>query len=189
MTPILLTGPAIEPVSLQEARNWLRVDTNSDDMLIQALITSARLVIEAQAGVMLITQVWRCLFDAWPESDVVDLQLKPLQSVGIINVRDKDGAPATVPPDTFMVDPSPMNARIAFRIAPPAPGQALAGIEIDVTVGFGASESAVPATIRQAMLLLIGRWFENRGDTHGDAQELPRDIAGLLAPWRPARLA
>ncbi len=87
MTPILLSGPAIEPVSLQEAKNWLRVEGNGDDMLIQALITSARLIVEARTATMLITQRWRCILDAWPISAIVEIPLKPLQGIDEIRTR------------------------------------------------------------------------------------------------------
>ncbi|MCC2097407.1 MAG: head-tail connector protein, partial [Hyphomicrobiales bacterium] len=65
MTPILQSAPAVEPVSLAEAKNWLRISHDSDDLLIEALITSARLVVEAHAQLVLIAQSWRIVADAW----------------------------------------------------------------------------------------------------------------------------
>ena len=48
MTSILMIPPAIEPLSLEEAKAFLRVETGDDDALIAALIAAARLHIESQ---------------------------------------------------------------------------------------------------------------------------------------------
>ena len=56
MTSILLTGPAIEPLTLNEAKEFLRVEHNDDDQVIAALIAGARTHVEAQAQIALIAQ-------------------------------------------------------------------------------------------------------------------------------------
>ncbi len=188
MTPILLSGPAIEPVSLQEAKNWLRVEGNGDDMLIQALITSARLIVEARTATMLITQSWRCILDAWPISAIVEIPLKPLQGIDEIRTRAQNGNETVVSSDIYFLESGTRHPRLHFRQPPPPPGQAVAGIEIDLTVGFGSTDASVPAPIRQAILLLVARWYENRGDVSEDVQAPPREVASLLAPWHEARL-
>lgn len=188
MTPILLSGPAIEPVSLQEAKNWLWVEGDGEDMLIQALITSARLIVEARTAEMLITQSWRCILDAWPISAFVDFPLKPVQSIDEIRTRAQNGGVLVVSSDTYFLEPGTRQSRLHFRQPPPSPGQAISGIEIDLTVGFGNTDVSVPAPIRQAILLLVARWYENRGDASDDVQTPPREVVALLSPWHEARL-
>lgn len=188
MTPILMNGPAIEPVTLAEAKNWLRIDQTEDDALIQTLITSARLVVEANARVMMIAQTWRLVMDSWPSSPAIAMQLKPLISFDAVRVKDSAGNPQIVPPQTYLEDKTPNKARICFLSVPPTPGVKFAGIEIDLTLGFGPSASDVPGPLRQAIRLLLARWYENRGDTETDAQNLPAAVESIVAPWRSARL-
>ena len=64
MTLFLVTGPATEPLTLAEAKSWLRVDGTTEDGLIQSLITSARLAVEAATNRLLIAQQWRWSFEA-----------------------------------------------------------------------------------------------------------------------------
>ncbi len=67
LSAILLTGPAIEPLSLVEAKAFLRVATSDDDDVIAALIADARFHVEAQTRRALITQNWRMALDARPD--------------------------------------------------------------------------------------------------------------------------
>jgi uncharacterized phiE125 gp8 family phage protein len=79
MSSLLLTAPAVEPLSLDEARDYLRVETNDDDALIGALIAGARIHVEAQTRRALITQSWRLSLDAWPEDGRIEVVPAPLR--------------------------------------------------------------------------------------------------------------
>ena len=63
-------------------------------------------------------------------------------------------------------------------------------IEIAVTAGFGDAGSDVPEPVRQALLLLIAHWYEQREPVMlgGERADIPGTVAGLLAPYRPIRL-
>jgi uncharacterized phiE125 gp8 family phage protein len=191
MYPVLLSGPAIEPLSLQEAKSWLRLDSTMEDDLVSALITAARLVVEAATRCLLISQSWRLVLDRWPYGGVLLLPLAPLQSITTIRVYDSNDAAQTLAASGFRVDASPNHARLDFIDMPPSPGRELAGIEIDLEVGYGAQAAEVPEPLRQAMRLLVTRWFENRGDVESDSRgnALPNAVAALLAPYRRVRLA
>ena len=64
MTLILVTPPAAEPVSLIEAREFLRIDDDRDTALIETLIAAARVALETRTGRVFVTQAWRYVFDA-----------------------------------------------------------------------------------------------------------------------------
>ncbi len=190
MTLILVTPPSVEPVSLAEAKQWLRVETDAEDTLVSSLIVSARLVAEQTTRRLLLSQGWRILLDAWPSGDVFDLPLAPLLSVDAIRMRDAAGGVQTLDVASYMADLGPDRSRLAFVSPPPSPARAMNGVEIDVTAGYGADAGDVPQPIRQAMLMLIAHWFENRGDVFDhDRASLPAPVAALLSPWRRARLA
>lgn len=73
MPAILLTPPAAEPLSLAQAKAFLRVEHDDDDELIAALIAGSRLHIEAQTRRALMTQSWRLVRDAWPQDGLVEV--------------------------------------------------------------------------------------------------------------------
>ena len=59
MTMILVTPPASEPVSLAEAKSFLKLDSGDDDTLIDTLIATARVAIDLRTGCHFVTQAWR----------------------------------------------------------------------------------------------------------------------------------
>jgi uncharacterized phiE125 gp8 family phage protein len=188
MIPILIQPPAVEPVSLPEAKTWLRVDHTADDDLIVALIAAARLSVEAAARKALLAQTWRLALDAWPGFDVL-VPLAPLRQVSAVRVYGADNAASVIAPATYVVDP-PSN-RVRFLSAPRAPGRPFSGCEIDVIVGMASAPDGVPQPLRQAVRMLAARWYERRGDADADARfdSMPGEIAALIAPFRTMRLA
>ncbi len=201
MTPILLTPPAAEPVSRAEAKAWLRLDTADEDTLVTALVLAARMVVEAAARRVLVTQSWRLVYDRWPRPvapalddvtaspPVLPLPIAPMQSVSAIRVYDAAGAAQTVAPSAYQAVGGPDETRLLFAQAPPAPGRAIAGVEIDVVAGYGGPTDA-PQPLRQAILMLAAHWHENRGDAEAASPDhLPPAIAALVQPFRRVRLA
>lgn len=62
----LLTAPAIEPVSLVDAKTHLRVTITDDDMLITNLISAARAHAENVCRRAFVTQQWSLYLDSFP---------------------------------------------------------------------------------------------------------------------------
>ena len=154
MPSIALTAPALEPLSLDEAKAYLRVATVDDDELIAALIAGARGHVEAQTHRALITQSWRISRDAWPADGRIAVLPAPLQTLDAARVYDAGGVAHAIDTQAFVVDTVSAPAMLLF---PPwslaVPGRARAGIELDVTVGYGAAGSAVPEPLRLAIRL------------------------------------
>ena len=82
----LKTAPAVEPVTLTEAKNQLRVDGAEDNALITALIKTARILIEKDARRALITQIWQMYLDkADPEIEIPKPPLQSVESIKLIS--------------------------------------------------------------------------------------------------------
>lgn len=184
----LLTAPAVEPLTLAEAKAFLRVEVSDDDDLIAALIASARIHVEAQTRRALITQSWRIVADAWPAEGRLAVRPAPLQELTAARVYDAYGVAQPVDVQAFVPDIAA--SQLAF--APWAlsqPGRLAAGIELDVTVGYGAAAGDVPEPLRQAIRLLVAHWYEKRGlAAVGAVTVLPTTVAALIAPYRMVSL-
>ena len=187
MTAALITPPALEPVSLVDAKAHLRLDTADDDQLITAAITAARIHVEAMTRRVLIEQGWRIYLDAWPKKRIVTITVAPLLAVDSLTVYDPSGDPIVVGPDNYEADTVSVPGRLF--LSSPLPvlvGRAVNGIEIDVTAGYGASSIDVPAPLRQAMMMLVAHWYEHRGAVGHDLaiERPPRGFDELIASHR-----
>jgi uncharacterized phiE125 gp8 family phage protein len=165
MSLFLTTPPAVEPLSLAEAKAHLRVPHADDDTYISTLIVSARRKVERQTGLRLITQGWSQFLDCWPPLGILELGLSPVASVSDIIVYGDTDTPATIDPAHYFLDATSSPPRVVFRAGrnPSPPGRRAKGIEIRMTAGFGLSAD-VPWELKQAMLIMVADAFAHRGD-------------------------
>lgn len=187
----LLSGPAAEPVSIDEVKAHLRVDGNSEDALIASLLLTSRLHIEAALGLALMTQHWQLVMDVWPVATTVKIGIAPVQAINEIRVLDRDGASTVVPSSSYALEATGRPARIVPKDqAWPMPGRKAGGIHIDFVAGFGSAADAVPSPIRQALLLLVTHWYEHRDpiEIGAPATAVPQAVSHLLHPYRPVRV-
>ena len=188
MIPLLISAPVVESLSLAEAKSWLRVDGADEDQLIQSLITSARMGVEAATNRLLITQQWRVLLDSWPLDLILPLPLAPVRQVVRVRIADAAGLSVEAPATHYRLDGNLDRAQLVLSAPLSNPGQTISGISIDVTVGFG-DATAVPEAFRLAIRQLLALWFANRGDGGADTGRMPASVLALLAPYRIRRLA
>jgi uncharacterized phiE125 gp8 family phage protein len=191
MPLVLTSAPAREPVSVFEAKQYLRVDSAVEDPVVASLILAARLHIQGALDIAMVTQSWTLVIDRWPEDGRVAIPLGPLQSVDSVKVYDADDVAQTVSPETYVVDLSSLRPRVMRQAGAvwPRPGRAVNGIEIALTAGYGDTPDKVPQPIRQAVLMLAAHWYEQREPVVFETpDELPHGVAELLKPYRQVRL-
>lgn len=179
--------PAAAPLALPEIRAFLRLDHEADDALLSALIAAATHACESFTGRALITQRWRLALP-WLHDRRVALGRGPVQQVDAVRLIWRDTSTA-LQTSTYWLDQS--SEPPILRIGDPgAGGLGPAILEIDYTAGYGDDWNAVPMSLRQGMLRLIGYLYRVRdGNGEGEtAASLPSAVAALWAPFRVMRL-
>ena len=174
-TRSLITAPTAEPVSLEEAKAHLRVTDAVEDGLIAALIASARGHVEARTGRQLMEATHELVLDAFPVGPC-ELLPAPLLSVVSVTYLDAEGDPTVVSSADYRVEAyvgptcRPGLLSLAYLESWPTPQSIERNVRIRYKAGYltttATSEeqqrAAVPAELRQAILLLVGEMYARR---------------------------
>jgi uncharacterized phiE125 gp8 family phage protein len=196
MSLVLITAPAVEPITLVEARAHLRITadgsppTHADDDYVTALIQAARQHLDGKDGWLnraLITQTWELVLDEFPDQEI-RIPLPPLQSITSIKYDDADGVEQTVDPANYVVDTKAQPGWVVpvSTYSWPSTMDTINAVRVRFAAGYGAAGTNVPMPIRQAMLLLVGAWYQSRESVviGTIVNELPMAVDALLAPYR-----
>lgn len=156
-------GNIDEPVTLAEAKAQCRVDIDDDDGLIANLVTLAREAIEARMRWAIASQTFDMYLDDWFETPL-NMPMPPLASVTSIKYTDEDGNQSTWSSSNYLVDTASKPGRIVVKNNinfPSVDLQEVNGVVIRFVCGF-ADRNDVPMLLKQAILLTVGHYYENR---------------------------
>ena len=163
------TGPAVEPLTVAEAKLHLRVDISDDDVFIGTLITAAREWVEAYLDRTLITTQLILRAAEFPTEEL-ELARPPMVASGtatavVITYTLADTTTATLSTALYRVDRTSTPGNVAPIINGTWPSDVIEdanAVAVTYWAGYGPTSASVPATIRHAMLMLIGHWYDRR---------------------------
>ncbi len=149
----LLTPPVSEPVTLEQARNFVRVDSDDDDALLRGLITAARQV----TGRVLGDSAWAVAVP--PLSGPFEVPLVPCTALTAVEAEGM-----AVAPGLYAFAPSGLSPQESPLRAVFTPGLDFPQGETLLTVRAGYPVDRFPEPIRQWMLVRIGTLYEQRSN-------------------------
>lgn len=185
------TPPAVEPVSVSEAKAHLRVDISDDDSYISTLITAAREWCEQYVDRTLINTQWTMRLDSFPYE--IELPRPPIAMSGTATAVSLtytlgDDSTATLSTTAYRVDrnSTPGVVRQLRAGTWPANLDDYNAVAVTWWAGYGASGTSVPAAIRHAILMLVGHWYESRSSvlTGSISKEIEFGVKSLLDSQR-----
>lgn len=175
--------PDTEPITLEEVKGHLEYYGNLKDSYIQGLITTARRLCEGYVGLSLVTQERSLKLDRFPCSRYengwkrhIEVPYGPVQYIVSFSYENEDGTTTTLTEGTdFLLD---THNRLA-RLYPIENGEIdswptdnkyiLNGITINYVAGYDdVSGTPVPSEAKTAIMRLVARMFEDRGDSLKD---------------------
>jgi hypothetical protein len=169
-----------EPITLVEAKEtlWMVEDDSRDDY-IESLIAPARAYVERVSTYSFVAGQRSFTF-ATP-TDYLEIYLRPITALGSITYG---------PDDTAYENAVAPLGRYPFRVYPSANGEFPdldTGNVLTVTVTAGAVATTSPEYLigKQAMLLLIRRWFREDDDGSKVSEQVAFAVECLLDTIRP----
>ena len=178
MTTRVTTAPTVEPLTLAEAKVHLREDLTDagNDALITSLIVAAREACEHRVRRALMLQSLEATLDAFPSASArnpdaaIELIMPPVIDVTSVTYTAADGTSTVLSSSAYTVDVRSEPARLvpAYGLSWPATQPSIAAVRVVYRAGYSTSataataQAAVPAALRQWMLLAVGDMYERR---------------------------
>jgi hypothetical protein len=195
------TAPTAEPLSLQEVKEYLRVDDATDERVVQPLIIAARQFAEEHMNRALMQQTFTLMLDAVIDQDqplyegmrtapdlnyyknYIVLPKSPVQSVTSVKTFNDSDEATTMAATKYYVDTQREPAKIVLRTGETVPTalRVANAIEVIYVAGY-TSAFTIPEPIRLGMLQHIAYMYEHRGDMY-EAQGAPSLMKSLYAPY------
>lgn len=183
-----ITPPPIEPITLDAAKLFLRLDQDTEDTLIAELIQSAREQVETLCRQALIERPQRVTLTP-PFHRLLYVNVAPIKSVTSVTLHLGNNEEEIVPLDSLKINLRSTPASIQKQTISLWSWQTRSDIQaitVDVVAGYGATAADIPMPLRQAMLLLIGQGYEHRSGT--DMPGIPMMVDALVMPYRSLKL-
>lgn len=184
MRVVVITAPAVHPVTLAEAKAQCRVDTTDDDTLIEAMIAGAASALTPPHGILarsLVTQRLEYAAREWPCDRELTLPFGPVTAIQSVKYYDAANALQTLDTDDYFLDGDALTFIETF--SPPCLYRRAGAVRVTYDAGY-ASAGEVPEAIRQAVLLMVGHLYAHRGEMTADQAAADPTIAALLTPFR-----
>lgn len=174
----LVTAPTTAAIQPIEAKRQMRVETTEEDSFIESLIERATYFcqhsIEGHRQIMLAT--YDLPVFCWWEGPL-NIPRPPLSSITSVKYYDTSGTLTTLSSSVYLTRTPWRQPGSVER----APGQTWPGYQSDrrlpIVIRFVAgyaSASVVPPSIKQAILMVVGHWYENREASA--AGQVPKEI-------------
>lgn len=172
--PILqsMGEPLSEPVTLQDAKEYLRIDIDKDDMRISKLIIVARKAAEQYMRRTLITRSWRILYYKHLAKRII-LPMHPVQLLTNVSLFTTSGKKYELTADSYDFAPG---SNIIYFYATPISSRA----SISYIAGYGDKPEDIPDPVRFGLLRHIEQIYDGRaGQSY-----LPENVMALYKPYR-----
>lgn len=164
----LSTAAVLEPVTIVEVKDHLRIDRNLDeeDTLLEDYVKTAREFAEGYTGRRFITQTWKYYLDEFPADNFIEIPYAPLQSSSLaFTYKSCSGTSNSMSTSDYSVDTDTTPGRINLAYGAAWPGSTLSTtnpITITYLCGYGTNAASTPMSIRTWIMSCVGYMYENR---------------------------
>lgn len=172
---------SLDGVMLDEAKAYLRLETDEDDAPLGAILLAAIGHAEGYTGQVLIRRSVSETITA--SADWRRLSAMPVSEIISVTGIPAEGAPFALPIENFK---SEIDASGEGYLRVSQPGGA-GRIAVTYIAGLSGDWSSLPESVRLGILRLTGHLYAHRDA--GDDAGPPAAVAALLRPWRRMRLS
>lgn len=158
------------------------------DVVLESFLRAAMSAIEARTGKILLKRDFRLTLASWRDATGQAMPVAPVDAVTGVAVLDRDGVERVVDPALYRLERDSQRPRLVpvAALLPVVPQGG--SVVIAFQAGMGADFDALPADMRQAVMLLAAHYYEYRDETGLSAGCMPFGVTSLIERYRTVRL-
>lgn len=170
------------PITLSEAKSYLKVDHDDDDTLIDQLTRAATEFVESTLGYALITQTIKAVYDDWE----IVLPLSNVQSVTSVKYYDVDNTQQTWASSNYLIDSDGKPNCITKKtsVSWPTLYDRPSAVEVIYIAGYGDDSGDVRQEDKIAIYKTLADWYEMREDRPWEKVTAARYLMRKNAVWQ-----
>lgn len=185
------SAPTVEPVSVAQAADWLRCDSESDQLRVEAALAAAKAYVESITGQRFGSQTVKVWLPGFPCSSF-RFPIAPISAISGINWYSTADAATAVSSGLYYFradDQPPYLSRIVLKDGmdwPSATLRPVDGVEITVTAGH----VTTPPVLKVCLLQLTAHFYSTPSPVlpvdraQAGAVEIPHSAMALLNSFR-----
>lgn len=160
----VVVQPAFEAFTRQETKDYLKVDTDADDALIDSIIKAARFRAERYMGFAIALQTVEQRYELF--KSCIPLAQGNVKDVVSIKYLDETEAEQTILSSVYGLDlfKTPQEVYLKNDKSWPNTYTDRGAVRIQYRAGYD-NAASIPNDLRIAMLLIISDMYENRTDS------------------------
>lgn len=184
----LKTAATKDPVDIATAKRQCRIEdeVSADDALLRVYLKAATAWVESYTGRSLMSQTWQLSLEDFPE-EVYLPHGAPNAAIVSVKYYDTSNALQTLSSSVYQLVSfsEPACLTLVDGQVWPATYDRDDAVIVEYTAGATSAET-VPAPLQQAVLLLVGHWYEHREQSVAGTiiSNIPMAAESLCAPYR-----
>ncbi len=178
--------PTSEPVSVEEVKEYARIDGSEEDNLLTSFIESSRIKVENFLGKALINRTMELTFDNWSKH-IILLPSPPLVSITSVVTLDEDDTATTYDSDNYYIRTEAIPGEIIIKKESTLPTNTerdKGGYKITYVAGYGTNPEQIPASIREAIKMFVTERYEKRVTDDSIPLNVLKELIPIRNRWK-----
>ena len=198
MKLVVNTGPTIEPITLLELKNHLKIDVGTladsaqEDTVLNSLIKASRKHVENITRRRLVSQTWDYYLDGWPCEDYIKIPFGNLSATVAVTYYDSTGGSTTFGQAVaggstgYDIEQNGEGiGRLVLAYNADWPTETLRPshpVKITFKCGYGTAASSVPDDLRVAIMFRCQNIWRHGGE-HEQVSKIVNDLSYNYRLW------
>ena len=198
MQLILVQKPTVEIITLNEVKNYLRIDNDYDDILLEMLIKSTREAMEAIIQKSVMTQIWKYEVNIDNFAELYNNKMSlprisdgcikiPLPKPPVVKIISLTSNEKEISKEYYNLEKDGAKFFLSFAFKKAIEKKSMFPLAITYETGIANDIKHIPYQLKLANLMLVTNAYQERYSYNNDTI-ISQNVKQLLTPFLNLRI-